>query len=342
MGAEGSPEGKLTLQRWDAARQLRAYDPVEARYSRGYLRSRPEQWFPGFSVQWLPLLHSVGSELRNVVVTPEIGVPPGIEIVYSARVDGEPMYIACDKQAARIVLDAIASNMPGVAGSVVLEYLARRIITTLSLAWTGPESSVVKVEGEVAPQQILATGCVRCEATLNGVAFACYMLVGQVVLDRLDWLWRRQVHQTSKNFEGMVEVGLELVQLAVPPSALAEYIRSGTVVDLEHTVSDSITLRVNNRPLMPARLCLLDGRLGFEVESGAAVMPSIPEGTTRVSVLFGSVKVDAPTLAEVSQVGSVNDTGIPATDTVYVVINNEVVATATLCTFEGRFAMSVR
>lgn len=330
------------MQRWDATRQLRALDPVEARYSRGFLRSRPEQWFPGLSVQWLPLLHSLGAELRAVSVTPEIGIPPGVEVVFSARVDGEPMYVACDRQTARVVLDTVAPNMPGVAGGVVMEYLARRIITTLSLAWTGPESSVVKVEGEVAPQQVTATGCVRCDASLNGVPFSCYILVGTVVLDRLDWLWRRQVHQTSKSFEGMVEIGLELVQLAVPPSALAEYIRSGTVVDLEHAVSDSITLRVNNRPLLPARLCLLDGRLGFEVESGAAVMPSIPEGTTRVSVIFGSVKVDAPTLAEVSQVGTVNDTGIPASDSVYIVINGEVVATATLCTFEGRFAMSVR
>ncbi len=53
----GAENTASSLIAWDPFRYLRRMDNKEVELSRGFLRSRPEKWLPGFGAQWLPLAH---------------------------------------------------------------------------------------------------------------------------------------------------------------------------------------------------------------------------------------------------------------------------------------------
>ena len=75
---------------------------------------------------------------------------------------------------------------------------------------------------------------------------------------------------------------------------------------------------------------------------GALTVPQIAEGATQLSVEFGSLELDAAQLAELSQGGAILTTALPLAGLVNLVINQEKVAEARLCVYEGRFAIEVQ
>jgi flagellar motor switch/type III secretory pathway protein FliN len=71
-------------------------------------------------------------------------------------------------------------------------------------------------------------------------------------------------------------------------------------------------------------------------------VPQIAEGATQLSVELGAVELDASQVAELSQGGAVITTALPVSGLVNLVINQEKVAEARLCVYEGRFAIEVQ
>ena len=71
---------------WVPQQTLRMYDSDQVRFSGGFLRSRPERWFPGFSAHWLPLAHALGIEAQLVEIKPLLIVPPALEYLYAGEI----------------------------------------------------------------------------------------------------------------------------------------------------------------------------------------------------------------------------------------------------------------
>ena len=337
---QGNQQG-VVLTPWDPQRFIRKLDPQEVKYSRGFARCRPEKWFPGFAAQWLPLAHSLGVEIKIQEVKPVLVVPRTLKVGFAGTIDSEPIALFTDESSMDVILEAVSPGIASQAGSVVAEYMARRFLSSLALSWSGPEASVVRFDTTINPHEVPVAGAVKFAIDINGSTAVIWILMGKLLVDRLDGLWRRQVRSSSKIPEGMAEVRLEVGQLAVPPSMLVDYMRSGSIVDLEILCTDMLTLRYGGRSWMPARLCSIDGNLGFEVVSGPVASQALPEGTTRLSIEFGAVQFDAAQLSEMAQIGAVWDCGGPISDRVMLSINSEKVAEATLCLFEGRFAINV-
>jgi hypothetical protein len=337
--------GGLGLAPWDFQRYLRAADSFEVRCSRGFLRSRPDKWFPGFSAQWLPLVHSLGIEAKVVELKQGIGFPKGFTKTYVGTVDDEPIIVAFDDASADALASCIVPGGITQASSVVLEYLARRFLTSLALSWSGPESSVVRFEPESKAKPAQVAAHIKFVCNVNAQLVSVCIGLGKIVTERLDGLWRRQLRAATKSTEGPVEVALELAQLAVAPSMLAEYVKPGAIIDLEVALGDSLILRVGSgasaKAWLAARMLNVGGNLGFEVQPGPALLPPLPEGTTRLSIEFGSLQFEPGVIPEVSQVGAMWETSVRLGDKVRMSVNAEQVAEATLCSYEGRFAVSV-
>ena len=334
-------QSEIALSSWDPQRVLRKIDPTEAHYSRGFLRCRPEKWFPGFATQWLPLAHSLGVEVKVTEVKTVLAAPRTLRFGFAGTIDDEPLAMLMDESSYEVLLDAIApGNMPQ-AGPVVIEYMARRFLTSLALAWSGPEASVVRFDRQVNPIEVSMAGAVKFSFEINGGGVTVWTAIGKLLLERLDGLWRRQIRSSAKAGAAAVEVHLEIAQLAVPVSMLSDYTRSGSVIDLEVVATDLVTLRHSGKGWLPARLCATGGNLGFEVISGPVASPILPEGTTRLSIEVANVKFDPALVSEMAQPGAVWDTGARLSDKVQLTINGEKVADAALCLFEGRFAISV-
>jgi hypothetical protein len=176
---------------------------------------------------------------------------------------------------------------------------------------------------------------------LNGKPVIVWVMLGRFMLDRLDGLWRRQIKSTIKGAEDTSDLFIEIAQLAVPPSMLADYVRPGTAVDLEIPLSDVVSVRTRSKAILPGRLKISGGRYCVETFPGQPYQQSIPDGTTRLSVCCGVTTVDAATIAEISQSQAIWETGLNVSDRAALVVNGEKVAEAQLMEYEGRFAIQV-
>lgn len=337
--AEG--ESKQGMVPWEPNRHLLQISPEEVAYSRGFLRCKPERWFPGFAAHWAPLGHLLGMDFRVAEVKPVISYPRDLAIGYVGSIDNEPMGIFLDDTAARFILDPALPGGSDISRELLLEYLARRLLTSLGACWSGPESSKVAFDSEADPSSINGVGAIKFAINLNGTTIAVWLVLGTYMVDRLDGLWRRQIQSSGKPSEGDSHVSLEVAQLAVPPSMLAEYLRPGTAVDLESPVTDSITLRIKGKGWVVGKMRAIGSRLGVEISSTQTTALKIPEGSTRLSLSLGSVTLDPGAMAELSQPGAVLDTAIRLSNRLAMLINGEQVGEAGLSVYEGRLAISV-
>ncbi|MEY4669389.1 MAG: hypothetical protein RL518_2088 [Pseudomonadota bacterium] len=330
------------MQLWDPQRALRRMQPGDAQLSRGFLRCRPEKWFPAFPSHWLPVLHVLGAEAKITEIRPVLAKPPVSDVTFLGTVAGERMVLALESGDADALSDEVVPGAGRRAAGIVLEYLMRRFVGSLGLSWSGPEATTVTFSRPGDISMVPLEGAIRISCTVNTVPLTLWVGLGARMVRTLDGLWRRQVQLLSKVSGGSSLVRLEIAQLGVPPQMLSEYLTRGTVIDLEVKASESLTLKVGNKPWMPARLIDVGGKFGCEMTPGALSVPQIAEGATHLSVEFGSVQVDGAELAELNQAGAVLTTAIPVSGKVFLVINEERVAEARLCVYEGRFAIEVQ
>lgn len=342
MEQSGIQNPSPALSPWDPKRALRRIDPLHVRLSRGFLRCRPEKWFPGFSAQWLPLAHALGAEIRFIEVQPFLGAPHGLEIGFVGAIDEDPIALMLDLNSARVLREAFIPGAGEDVSDVLLEYLARRLLGSLAISWSGPESSQVKFQREVSSQAVQCAGAVKLSFSVNGSQCSVWLLLGLQTVERLDGLWTRQLRSSTRNLDRQEEIVIEVSQLAVTPQMLVDYVRPGTVIDLEVPVSDLVTLRNQGKAWLPARLCSVDGALACETIVGTPPAGALPEGATRLSIELGSFMLGAGELTNASQIGAIYDSAVQASNLVRMVVNGEKVAEATLCTYEGRFAVSVK
>ena len=343
MKTEANDQGGVGVQAWDPRRQLKRVDPREAQLSRGFLRSRPERWFPGFSAHWLPLAHALASDARISEVKPIASIPKGLDFGFVGSVDDEPIGMFVDRAEIDAFIEEVTPGGLLAAREVVTEYFARRFLASLAQSWSGPESSSVRFERDMQPNQVNVHGAIKVILTINTSQCIVYLGLGRRLVERIDGLWRRQVHSTagSKTQTGKIPVSIELVQVGVPPQMLSDYLKQKTLVDLEVGVTDMCVLRSEGRVLMPARIVDVGGKIGCEITPGPVAATPQMDGATRLSVELGSVEIEGSSLSEYTQAGSILVTDLPLKDVVQLIINGERVGQAQLCTFEGRFAISV-
>ena len=340
MKGEARNNADPVLHTWDPGSLLRKISTAEVKWSRGFLRSRPERWFPGFAAQWWPLTHSLGLEVKVSEIKTAISAPAEAALSFVGTVDDEPVAVRFDQAASLAISEAVSPGANEPARGIVLEYIARRILGSLALSWAGPQSSVVRFDTELKASSLKEVGAVRLQLNINGNLATVWISLGQTIVDRLDGLWRRQLHSTVRT-SGVERVNIEVAQLAVPPAMLGDYTRPGTVIDLEIPVSEKVGLRIGERPWLQAKLFAVDGRFGIETLPGVAPLPAIPEGSTRLVVAFDAISLDANLMAELAQSGAMYSTNLALSPEVQLQVRGEEVARGTLCTYEGRFAVSV-
>lgn len=339
---QGQQDDTLSLSLWEPAKYLRHFGAHQARLSRGFLQSKPAKWVPGFAMQWVPLAHSFGIDLRIKQVEPCIQAARQAGPAFSGTVDDEPIALLIEQEAAKRLLSTLAPGASAQAQNLLLEYLARRFLSSLALSWSGPESSVVLFDSSISPTHVREAAAVKVDLLLNDNPLSVWVLLGNFLAERLDGLWRRQVRSSVKASEGPLELSLEIAQLAVEPSMLSEYTKSQAVVDLEVAMSERLVLRSKGNAWGVGNLCDVDGKLGVEITDDVIPAPRLPEGTTRMAIEFGRVKLQPSELVELSQKGAIWSSELPCSPLVNLMINDERVGMAELMVYEGRFAIKVK
>lgn len=340
MASQSAQNDQTPISVWDFQNRLQKADGRSIRFARGFLKSKPDRWFPAFPGEWMPLLHSLGLLAKVNHVEAKVELPDTIEIGYGGSVDGESFGLFFDREAVRVIIESVVPGSFPEVRDLVLEYFARRFIATLSTTWSGGSSWEIAFDNRIDPFSTKFTGSIHIELSINNTPMSLWLGLGERLVEKLDGLWRRQISSASK-IDQQVDVHIEIAQLAVPPADLVAYSRSGTVIDLEVPVSDIVTVRSQGRSLFVAKLMNLDGRLGLETLPIPPSNQILPDGMTRVAIEFGKITLDPLLLSEYSQAGILWDTGLGISENVLMVINGETVARSILCEYQGRFALSV-
>ncbi|MEZ4754325.1 MAG: hypothetical protein R3A13_08465 [Bdellovibrionota bacterium] len=331
------------LQPWMPDSSLQEIDSLTVGLSKGFLRSRPQAWFPGFASQWMPLFHSLGLESKLLEVSPLKDLPQITAewSVFEAQVDGESMGVCLDQSSAAVISNSVTPGADSTTREISREYMIRRLVGSLALSWSGGEANVLfNPISKLADSNYKAA--IKLSCTISSVPLEIWFLLGSQLLSKLDNLWRaqlRSVGQTDVNLNHKIQV--ELTQLAVPPSMLADYTRPGTLVDLEMPVEDRVFLRLDGSPWLPGRLCKCNSQFVVKVISGPIPNRVIPSDSSRLSIDLGELTLSSLNLAESSQIGAVIATQIPVSNLGRMMIHETQAAQVEIGIYQGKFAVKV-
>ena len=341
MSNENEKHKKVELNSWNPKKILQSYTQNEVKYSRGFLRCSPEKWFPGVSMQWLPLAHSLGVDILSVSAKPFIGKAPDCKYSYVFSLEQDYITVAFENESVQTILEYVLPRATKSAKDVILEYLAIRLVTSLALSWSGAEAASLKYEHDLNANSDTSIGGINLRFSLNGAPVEIWIKLSKPIVERMDGLWCRQLHSTSTFSVNPSIIRIEIANLTVPPSMLSNYLKLGICYDLEVPVSDSVNLVLDDRHILPATLGIVDGKFSAEVVSKNTILQKIPAGTTKLSFELGETSFDFGTLSEICQAGASFNTNIPVSNDIKIVVNGEQVGKGKLYSHQGSLVVKV-
>jgi hypothetical protein len=331
------------IKLWNWSERLSFVEKSQLQIGKGFLSCKPQYWVPNLAAEWLPLAHSLSADLKVLSCATTTKLPHELDIGYGGTIDNEKFALFFDHNIVSSILDTCIPSSLALANDMILEYLAMRLISTISISWVGSQKNGIFFDKSVDPFSINIIGAIEIRLSINSVVGSIWIGLSEKTVLELDGMWKRQVSKsTNKVNEGTSEVYLEVAQLAVPPADIVTYSQSGTNIDLEIPLSSGLVIRTAEKPIYSAEMLNNNGNLVLKSINLNPMQPSIPDGFTRISICFAKTSLDNQTLADYQSIGSLWDTGISFGGDVLMLVNNEAIASGTLCEYQNRFALSVK
>jgi flagellar motor switch/type III secretory pathway protein FliN len=343
--SEQGGSGIEGLGPWDPFTHLRVVSTDVAHYSGGFLSSHPQKWFPSIAAQWLPLALSLNLEIQVQEVNPSLELPQNLGTTFVGEFLSELVGIAFDKDTEALLGEHIVG--PGtLSRGILLEYIARRLFTSLSNSWTGPQKDSPTVFLGVSNEPTShfmrnRLGGVEVLFSVMGRNCLVWISLGREIVDQIDGLWKRQLRSATKTFREGGSIELEIARIGIPAGEVSEYLQPGAVIELETPVDDKVILRSAGKPWAVGRVCIVGEHFGIELMSRTVPEDGVYEDIEIVSVRFPQVVLEVSHLAEIAQVGTIIPTVIPVGASVELTISNTLVARAILNDYRGSFAITI-
>lgn len=334
----------MTFQPWAPSETLPQKESLEVHYSRGFLRSQPEKWFANLGAQWLPLFHSLDAAPKFVSATPRLDWPEVPLRQSSIEIDGERAVLGLDDHAVDILISSVSAGLSAVPSDIFLEYLERRLCSTLRAAWVEDEPMIVQYLSGGLPDDIEVTAAIQVRMLSGDTPFDLWIGGGPKAIERLDYLARKKLQdgQPPELGDQVRTVSVELAELWVPPALLIDYMRAGTVIDLERPSTPTARLLLEGEPWAEGLLCQCNDTLAVEIQELSDKRTEPVEGSTHLSVVLCSTQLDLSGVREHFQKGAILSVGIAPPPTAEIVIGGETVAVADIGEIDGVLAVQVK
>lgn len=336
----------VNITAWKMHEFLHAISENEARFSKGFLCSEFSTQYSSISKYWIPFFYELGATVSFISARPSFSSLPMLSKIYSCELDNEPALIGLDQIAADLLVKTISPNCDKVGEDVILEYLCRRFVSTLSKTRNTFEISSIMPEQNVnSIPESFGILCLHFE--LQTAPFEIWLGLGVKAIEKLDSLWRSVLVTNYKKKEENVfsdriyQISVELAELAVPPAMLIDYMRTGTIIDLDIPVSSSVRVRCDNEIWMEGELCQFRDNLAVKVENLNPVVGQYPSSTTRVRVELARTELDYESVIEHYQKSAVLITETPINSLANLIIRGEDVAVARIGMLNNNFALSI-
>lgn len=340
-----SDQGSLSV--WDPSVMLNHVPLGEARYSKGFLAADPLIWVPDLLDHWRPLFHSLGLMVEFHDVERGFNLPN--DLVYCAQIDidDENALIGLNESSGSCLAEALVPGVTLPLRRVLLDYLMRRISATIQRSWSLSDSVHISYMAgrEVNPEEFSAA--IQLYFSVDGKECSVCFGVGSQILGSLDAYARKALLKSKiGDAESVVSdrihtVSFYIAELSVPPAMLIDYMRSGTLIDLQVPASDKVFLAVDGEVWGAGELCLCNNSFAVRMDRLLSATDEPPEGTTTVRVEIAEVELDEESLIEHGQKGAILTSGFAANGHASLIIGGEEVAEALIGVLGSNFALSV-
>jgi hypothetical protein len=248
---------------WEPERLLQAFSSHQIRFHRGFTAVDPQKWFPALNAHWIPLFHTVGADFVVRGIQKDFSFPRDLPILFAIELDNEPAVLGLKRSCAQALTNAVAPGAQGAAAEVVLDYLERRFLSSLSRSWGGEGPLSCQHVGN-SPNLSSVAAVVQLSLTLSGDSCDVWLGVGPKALERLNSFDVSDSKRDNVDSGGKVSVSLDLAELLVPPELLIDYLRTGTVIGLELPVRPQVIIRANETAYGIGKLGRFDDRFAVE------------------------------------------------------------------------------
>ncbi len=343
-------EKKEDLEIWDPKVGLEEVDYNYVRFGHGFLLSDMKKWFSDIASDWSPLFYSLEMEVNNVEVEVSLDFPD-LDRIVPVEYDGEIGVIGSNVETQKIlsqhILKKELTEEDEISSDILIEYLERRLISTLSKAWKG---SVVSFPCSYTSQdlsEVEVVGVVKLSALVNSKPISVWFGLGPRVTERLDRDWCHYISEnpTIEDIEweedDVSSISVDIVELAVPPALIIDYTKVGTVIDLESKLSNKVIIKKNGHVWADGELSYLNGRFVVKISNISKPKEEFPKGSTKVTVEIARVELSRESLIEYSQENSYLLTNTSIGSTAYLVISGERVAKSEIVLVNGNFGISI-
>ena len=346
QGADNSGDmgGSESLNyNFDFAGQLPEIQKEVAELSVGFLRCRPEKWFPSISSHWLPFWHSLGIEIRIVEVKTSLKAPGSLEKGFYGVVDEERVAVCLEAESENILLSAVSPGIEVNAQKILLEYLARRFFSTIALSWSAEENAKVNFRSEILTHSFEEAGAVKITFSLNNSNCNLWILLGEKLVSRFDGLWRRQLVSPQKEVNETVHsAAIELLACSMNEAEIRAQIKHGHFLSFAGNKLDLATLLIDEKPHLPVKICKVNDSFAFQTASAGLFSLPESEAKLRLSVRLPSFQIRSNNLAEVSQVSSYLISTISTKSPVEVFVQGKKLADAQLAYSLGNLGVLIK
>lgn len=328
---------------FDFAAHLPEIHRDNAKLSAGFLRCRPEKWFPGFASHWLPFWHSLGIEARIIEIKTSLKAAKNIEQGYYGVVDEERVAICLDKDSEQSILTAVSPGVEAQAERILLEYLARRFFSSIALSWSAAENAKVQFRSEIQTHSFNEAGAVKIAFSLNSSSCNVWLLLGESLVKKLDGLWRRQLSSPQKEEQsGTHKASIELFSLDMHQNELEAQLRAGHFLSFSNNKLEAVSLNIDDKPFLPAKLCKVDEKIAIQTSPAMITGGYDSPSKVRLSVKFPSFQIKPSELNEITQISSVFVSEIDTQSPVELFAQNQKVAEGRLAYFLGNLGVLIR
>lgn len=329
--------GDSNFREWNAAEDLPLICPEVIRFSKGFLRSKPEVWFPGFAAYWLPLLHTFDLSQEGVETTPLLDLSSVKGITFYGSIDGEMLTLVIPESLfdfiARVELPAASQT----AKHLFVEYFARRFLTSIASSWSAQEGAEFQFHSDLGSPPVHCSAGVRLNFRLNGEMLSLIVGMSRVLLEKVDQLWITQTLQGVVNIDDSSRIRLVFGSTMLVPSEVGEVLSSGQTIPINSGGSEKIRLLLDDRPWLEGRLLRHEGGVAFETIREAAQVVEIEEGMTSVSFELGEVEMSRRDIHLLAQPGALHQfPQIAEQPKTHVYIADKKVGEGTLLAYESQ------
>lgn len=328
---------------WNPQELLPAVTPSEVRFSRGFLSLDLSEFFPGLQTNWSTFLSDTGIEIQ-ILSTRQSLKPPGGGSVPSFEFElmgGSAVLYVQPEMAENLGIVGFDLVSP-TAKRVFVEYLFRRFLASLNSCSQLDQFKSMFRSG--SGDRINATSSIEIALKVQGKDSSIWFGLSQDALESVDQLLRDHVRSRAvKGFSAssLTSVSMEICQLAVPPASLIDYIRPGTVIDLQRPVDRTVQLIKDGEPWLEGELFNCQGLYVARVNNVSPGNAEVMVGMSRLSVELASFEMDGAACVESEIIGAMINSAQSLTSNVSLKVNGERIAKAQLAVADGHFVIRV-